>query len=281
LSSNGGLAGLPVDQLVAIITAVLNSVQQPLSVPQPIAAHTCECSASRSHRAATLQAATAQLLKLKEMNYSQWEFAITLAIKSADLWGYIEGTVVIPLRSETHEYDKYIQESGAIINAITGSLEHEVSYRYLDGTKTAKEAWDSIRKHYRSDDKAWLMALDKELVNLKMANGGDAVEHVSTFCQLMRQLTSTDFKVKDSCAIAMMYRSLPTSYGTWIAIQEQANSDDFKTLCAWLESHYHGMVHHSGAPTVTVMDIDMIVIDMNRLNSLKPMSALSCLKCMS
>jgi hypothetical protein len=245
--------GLPADQLVAIIMAMINGVQQPPAVAPPPTAHICEHSAGQSHHAATLQAATAQLLKLKETNYSQWEFVISLAIKLADLWEYIEGTVMIPLRSETHEYDKYIQESGAVINAITGSLEHKVSYRYLDGTKMVKEAWDSIRKHYWSDDKAWLMVLDKELVNLKLVEGGDAVEHISTFCQLMQQLTGTDFEVKDSCTIAMMYRSLPASYGTWVTIQEQASSKDFKALCTHLESHYHSMIHHSGAPTVTAL----------------------------
>jgi hypothetical protein len=106
--------------------------------------HTCEHSAGCSHWGATLQAATAQLLKLKETNYSQWEFAITLAIKLVDLWEYIEGMVIIPPRMETCEYDKYIQESGAVINAIASSLEHKASYWYLDGTKTAKEVWDSI-----------------------------------------------------------------------------------------------------------------------------------------
>jgi hypothetical protein len=97
------------------------------------------------------------------------------------------------------------------------------------------------------------MALDKELVNLKLGDGGDAVEHMSTFCQLMRQLTGTDFEVKDSHAITMMYRSLPASYGMWITIQEQANSDDFKALCARLESHYRSMVHQSGVSTVTAL----------------------------
>jgi hypothetical protein len=51
----------------------------------------------------------------------------------------------------------------------------------------------------------------------------------------------------------MMYRSLPASYRTWVTIQEQANSEDFKALCVQLKSHYCGMVHRSGIPTVTAL----------------------------
>jgi hypothetical protein len=51
----------------------------------------------------------------------------------------------------------------------------------------------------------------------------------------------------------MMYHSLPASYRTWVTIQEQANSEDFKALCLWLKSHYCGMVHRSGIPAVTAL----------------------------
>lgn len=81
-------------------------------------------------------------------------------------------------------------------------LEHELAYHYLDGTTTPREVWEAICKHYCSDDCERLVAIDVELMGLRLHEGGDVIEHATTFCSLCCQLDSTNFAVHDECTIS-------------------------------------------------------------------------------
>ncbi|KAG8729726.1 hypothetical protein FRC11_008146 [Ceratobasidium sp. 423] len=165
--STNPLADLTPEQLAAVFqtfASLHNSATVPAPTPAPIP--TSNDTSRRSHHATTLTAIASSLPKLKEGKYSEWEFTVRDAIRTAGLWDYVSGNASCPVDTTSCEYDIYVQESGAVRTAIIGALDHETSFRYLTGTKTPKEAWDALRSRYRVSDEAELRALDEELMGL-------------------------------------------------------------------------------------------------------------------
>lgn len=198
-------------------------------------------------RIQVLEVATSGLPKLKEQNYLHWKIALGDAIKVADLWGYVDGSVVRPSPINIAEYKKYTRESVAVRSAIADALE-PVVHKYLEGALTSREAWLALEKHYQPSDDAYLASVAQQLAELKLPKDGDVIEHVANFCQLRRLLAKTRFALNAQASIDMLYRSLPTGYRQWILAQNQTVTEDFGSLCSSLRTRYRIMNLEASIP---------------------------------
>ncbi|CAE6432255.1 unnamed protein product [Rhizoctonia solani] len=200
-----------------------------------------------------LEATIRNIPRLKEQNYTQWKAVITHSIKSAKLWGYIDGSIEEPSRQNASELIKYMSEAGAVRNAILGSLESGAQ-KYIEEALTPRDAWLALEKQYlTTGHDARLIAIEQQLANLKLEQGGDVVQHIADFCRLRRHLNDTRFALDDRASGRMMYRSLTTEYRQWILAQEHTEMEDFGAFCKLLESHYRS-VTGSDANIPTVFD---------------------------
>jgi hypothetical protein len=199
------LPPMTVEQLRAVI-AVLAPQPAPTIHPQP---RERERSAARSPKAAALMAAASTLPKLKEDSYAAWAFTVSDAIKNAGLWDHITGRVARPSPTDTRGVERFVQEAGVVRTVIMGALTHEQSYRYLEGTSTAREAWDALKAAYAKSDGASLMVLDNRFVELNLSEGGDVIVHAASLKNIRRQLAGTQFEVTAARACNALYRSLP------------------------------------------------------------------------
>ncbi|KAG9093361.1 hypothetical protein FRC07_011475 [Ceratobasidium sp. 392] len=184
-STASGTINLTPDQLSAMISsAVQATVTQVMQNVNPPRQRTL--SEVESRKAKTLLSSASLLPKLKDGAYSQWSFALSDTVRLAGLLGHIDGTVICPGGTDTHAQEKWDQEDAAVQAAIVGALDHDMVYRYLEGTKTSKEAWDALEKHWKTNNTASLMAIDKEPANLRMSKGGDVIEHIANLRRLKR-----------------------------------------------------------------------------------------------
>ncbi|CAE6474899.1 unnamed protein product [Rhizoctonia solani] len=188
-----------------------------------------------------LEAATLNIPKLKEQNYTQWKAVITHSIKSAKLWEYIDGSIEEPSGQNTTELMKYMREAGAVRNAILGSLESGAQ-KYIEEALTPRDAWLALENQYlTTGHDAHLIAIEQQLADLKLEEGGDVVEHIANFCRLRRHLNGTRFALDDRASTSMIYRSLTTDYRRWISAQEHTDTEDFNAFCTRLEAYYRSV----------------------------------------
>lgn len=193
-----------------------------------------------SNRIPILEAMASSLPKLKELNYAHWKLALSDAIQTAELWGYVDGSAVRPPAVNIDEYKRYIRESAAVRSAIAESLEPG-AHKCLEGALTSREAWLALENHYQSGGDAYLVSVEQQLAELKLVEGGDVIKHVANFCRLRRLLDGTRFALDDQASIDMMYRSLPPSSRQWTLAREKAEIEDFESLCSCLRNHYRNV----------------------------------------
>ncbi|KDN47394.1 hypothetical protein RSAG8_03534, partial [Rhizoctonia solani AG-8 WAC10335] len=183
-----------------------------------------------------LEATMRNVPKLKELNYTQWKNVITNSIKKAKLWGYVDGSAQEPSEHDASNLATYFDETAAVRNAILGSLEPGAQ-RYIEEALDPRDAWLALEKKYitaevETDSK--LVAIEKQLADLRLEEGGDTIEHIAEFCRMRYHLNGTRFAVDDQASISMLYRSLPASYRQSVLTPERTEMKNFNVLCTRL-----------------------------------------------
>ena len=133
---------------------------------------------------------------------------------------------------------------------IVGALDHETTFRYLQGVVNPKDVWESIKHHYCSSDRATLLAIETQLSGLWLSEGGNAIEHVANLQPLRRELDGTKYEVNAERACSLLNCSLPASYNYWVTNNKTAGVNNFDELCMSLENHYRS-VQSRFAPAAT------------------------------
>ncbi|QRV75798.1 Copia-like polyprotein/retrotransposon [Ceratobasidium sp. AG-Ba] len=206
-----------------------------------------------SQKAKALISANSSLPKLQDGTYSQWAFAVSDLVRVNGLSGHLDGSAAQPDGTDRRALDKWEQEDGTVRATIISSLDPAMSHHYLEGTTTARQAWEALERHYKTSNAAALMAIDKQLADLRMAEGGNVIDHIVTLKNLKRRLDGSDFEVNEARAKAILFRSLPPSYKSWIVWQEESTPvPAFDKLCLMLESLYRGQTARSGQSSSSV-----------------------------
>ncbi|KAG9122895.1 hypothetical protein FRC07_000533 [Ceratobasidium sp. 392] len=132
-STSSASISLTPDQLSNLISsAVQATVAQVMQNVNPPRQRTS--SEVESRKAKTLLSSASSLPKLKDGAYSQWSFALSDTIRSAGLLGHIDGTGQRPDGTDPRAQEKWDQEDAAVCATIVGALDHDMVYRYLEGT---------------------------------------------------------------------------------------------------------------------------------------------------
>ncbi|KDN47448.1 hypothetical protein RSAG8_03588, partial [Rhizoctonia solani AG-8 WAC10335] len=136
---------------------------------------------------------------------------------------------------------KYMREAGAVRNAILGSLESGAQ-RYIEEALTPRDAWLALENQYlTAGHDTHSIAIEQQLADLKLEEGGDVAEHIANFCRLRRHLNGTRFALDDRASTSMLYRSLTTDYRRRISTQEHTDTEDFNAFCTRLEAYYRSV----------------------------------------
>ncbi|MCO5591092.1 hypothetical protein L7F22_045069 [Adiantum nelumboides] len=83
---------------------------------------------------------------------------------------------------------------------------------HVDGCETAKETWDQLDTLFGAQAKSPKIGLLIEFFKLEMAIKMPLASHLNNTQRLMTQLADISLKVDEDIAIAMLLKSLPSSY---------------------------------------------------------------------
>ncbi|KEP46161.1 putative DEAD-box RNA helicase [Rhizoctonia solani 123E] len=193
-------------------------------------------SRSSQNKAQLLEAMMRNVPKLKELNYTQWKNIMTNSIKKAKLWEYVDGSIEEPSEHDASSLATYYDEATAVRHAILGSLE-PAAQRYIEEALDPREAWLALEKKYltaEAETDSKLASIEKQLIDLRLEEGGDMVDHIADFCRMRSQLSGTRLAIDDQACISMLYRSLPPTYRQLVLTPEGTEMKEFSTLCARL-----------------------------------------------
>ncbi|KMQ91985.1 gag-pol polyprotein [Lasius niger] len=153
-------------------------------------------------------------------NYTTWKFAIQSYLELEDLWAAVQGT--------EEDLKKITRARAKIVLAVD-----PVNFVHLQGTTTAKEAWDALRKAFDDSGLTRRVGLLRKLVTTQLDKCRSIEEYVTQIITTAHQLNSVGLEVKDEWIGTLLLAGLPESYKPMIMGLESSGTpitgDSIKT----------------------------------------------------
>ncbi|MCO5566781.1 hypothetical protein L7F22_020461 [Adiantum nelumboides] len=126
------------------------------------------------------------------------------------LWGITNGKERKPRDATTATtWEERDNKAQAIIKLV----ELDDTYiHHVDGCETAKETWDQLDTLFGAQAKSSKFGLLIEFFKLEMSAKTSLASHLNNIQSLMTQLAGISLKVDEDIAIAVLLKSLPSSY---------------------------------------------------------------------
>jgi Reverse transcriptase (RNA-dependent DNA polymerase)/gag-polypeptide of LTR copia-type/Pol polyprotein, beta-barrel domain/GAG-pre-integrase domain/Integrase core domain/Domain of unknown function (DUF4219)/Zinc knuckle len=155
------------------------------------------------------------LQQLGDTNYKAWRIRMMAILKDKDLWEVVSGAEQKPEASSpgaSGNQKEWIKKDNKALALIFRAVSDE-QLVYIEDAMSAKEAWDFLRKVHVRDDQSGGARLLGTLASMRMLEGGDIIEHIRQFKDVLAQLNAvrTD-KMSDNMAATFLLQSLPVSF---------------------------------------------------------------------
>ena len=145
--------------------------------------------------------------KLNGANYGAWKFKMKLLLIQKGYWEVVCGS---------KDSEKIDQQALAVI----GLSVCDEQIVHIDGSKTSKEAWDSLAGVYENSGTANKMHLQEQLMTTKMNEGTSAKAHIENLRRIVGKLATLGVKVSEDQYVLTLLRSLPGSYESLVVTLE-------------------------------------------------------------
>jgi hypothetical protein len=187
--------------------------------------------------------------KFNGSNYDFWSVKMETILIAYDLWDVIEfGTLP---QSNPEKVSEEGSASGSTkaaaapeitkemkiknaraLSLIQGAITDELFPR-IRNEKTAKEAWDILKREFRGDKKVRavkLQAIRAEFEYMKMSDKEDLDDYLSKFFDMINNLKSLGEEVAETRIVQKLLMSLNRRYNSIVSIIEETR--DIETLRA-------------------------------------------------
>lgn len=161
------------------------------------------------------------LQKLNNGNYPSWRFKGELLLVREDLWRY----VTPGLKPETEAVAVW-NAGDAKARATIGLLIEDNQHALIRPSKTAKEAWTALQNHHQKVSLTSKVSLLKRICDKRFTEGEDMAEHVFALEELFSSLANAGQQLEENLMVAMILRSLPSTYDTLTTALESRSDDD-------------------------------------------------------
>lgn len=98
--------------------------------------------------------------------------------------------------------------------------------QWVRTAKTAKAAWDALKKQHCKATMTSRVSLLRRICSLNMPEGGNVEKHLFDLQELFDRLENAGQKMENQLKVAMIYRSLPESYGVLVTAMESRPDAD-------------------------------------------------------
>ncbi|KAM1342943.1 hypothetical protein ACFX2F_007197 [Malus domestica] len=178
-------------------------------------------------------------IKLDRTNYPLWLAQILPILKSRDLMGYVDGTLVCPPKNVTGattlnpSYTAWVQQDQMILSWINGSLTASVLF-VMASKRTARATWEALEQRYASTSQNRILFLRNELLQTKKGDLSVA-DYLDRMNAIADNLALAGHPVSDDELVQIVLNNLgPAFEMTVSAAQARDNPITYPTLEALL-----------------------------------------------
>ena len=136
-----------------------------------------------------------------------------------DLWEIVTGAEVAEeawTETQNRNFKKRENQAlAAICLAISTNLQI-----YVRSSKTAKEAWDNLEKHFQQKTLSKKIFYRRKLYSARMEKGQNMVEHINNIKTLAEHLEAIDDAIVEKDIVILLISSLPDEYNHLITALE-------------------------------------------------------------
>jgi hypothetical protein len=152
---------------------------------------------------------------LTKDNYNLWKLEISAILDSKDCLTIVNGTEPKPLigiNGNTGEHVRNWERSDAVARTIIGRSLDKDHWGYIQGKKTAKEWWDTIKEVRERREETDLLIASTEFYNLQWKPDQDVTAFLTEVKHLRNLLSEMGVTFKEVTVIAKVLQSLPPEY---------------------------------------------------------------------
>lgn len=143
--------------------------------------------------------------KLSQLNWGSWKQRMEWLLEKEDLWEVINSAKPEPV---TEEWKKLDRKARANI----GLCLDESQFKLVKNTDSAKGMWLALKEHHEKATMSTVVHYLNQLCSANLVESGNMKSHLTDMEGLFDKLTAAGEALKESLQIAMILRSLPSSY---------------------------------------------------------------------
>lgn len=169
-----------------------------------------------------------QIEKLDEDNFLTWAMQVQAILVHSGLQNALKAE---PAANDATAKDKDEKAMATIMLALKPAQLMQVRH-----CKTAKEMWDKLKEVYQPQGPGRKVLLFKRLLQRKLEEKGNMVEHIRTFHEIVDQLQEIGVEMPDEVLVIMLLSSLPKGYDNFVvAIEARDGLPTFSKLMVKLK----------------------------------------------
>lgn len=172
---------------------------------------------------------------LSKDNYDTWRIQVEALLIKNDTWEYVTGEKTKPeivasdAASANSQKTWIIQDRKAKSDLILSIQPSEL--KQIRGCETSKQVWDKLESIYSSKGPRRKASLLRQLTQLKMLDGQNIREHLSTFSDAVDKLHSMNVEINGDLLSILLLNTLPNSFENFrCAIESRDNLPDVESL---------------------------------------------------
>lgn len=166
-----------------------------------------------------------QIDKLDEKNYDSWAIQMRSVLIHSNQWRIVNGQV--KLEDDKQDKDQWLREDEKALASIFLSVK-PTQLGYIRNCTTSHQAWRKLEETYMPRGPLQKVSLYKRLVNLKMPEGGNTVQHINEFSEIYEKLSETGIQIQEELLVIMLMSSLSSEFENFVVAIE--TRDDLPSL---------------------------------------------------
>ena len=150
--------------------------------------------------------------KMNGSNYRAWVFNMRLYLESLDLFDHVTGKAAAPGEDASDETQRNFNLGAKKAwTHICLAIEPERQLHVRE-TKTAKEAWDALKKQFARESLLQKVRLRQQYHSCRFHSEDNMLEHISKLRSLHDQLKEMGVEIDDKELAMTLLASLPEDY---------------------------------------------------------------------
>lgn len=161
--------------------------------------------------------------KLSENNYDSWSLQMKSVLIHQDLWDVVSQLPTTENKTDIEWKKRDDKATATIILSIT-----PVQLSYIKNSKTAADAWNTLRDIHQPKGPVRKVTLFKQLLGMRMREDDCIQQYVCNFTSVVDKLAEAGIDLSEDLLVIMILASLPKSFENLVVALE--SRDDLPKL---------------------------------------------------